>query len=97
MSERFPPLELTSDLARELEDEFKKHYGPNPNFKWKNDKGEPIGPFAVLAYEPLLLRVLLKTDLTFSMPDIHRIYFGRGWCWETLFYTKGPSTLAAMN
>lgn len=49
MSERFPPLELEDGLGRELESELKKHYGSNPNFKWKNDKGAPIGPFTVLS------------------------------------------------
>lgn len=49
MSERFPFLEFDEDSGRELESELTKHYGSNPNFKWKDDKRAPIGPFAVLA------------------------------------------------
>ena len=49
MLERFPALQFDNDSGQELESELTKHYGSNPNFKWKDDKGTPIGPFAVLA------------------------------------------------
>ncbi len=50
MSERFPPLGLENELGRALDDEIKKFYGSDVNFKWKDDKGAPIGPFAVISY-----------------------------------------------
>ena len=50
MSERFPPLVLGDELESRLENELTKVYGPEAGFKWKDGKGAPIGPFAVLAY-----------------------------------------------
>ena len=48
MSTRFPPGE-SSSLGDSFEAEVKKHWGENPNFKYKDEDGAPIGPFAVLA------------------------------------------------
>ena len=49
MSERFPPLQLDDEHGSALEDEMTKLFGQHAGFKWKHDRGEPIGPFAVLA------------------------------------------------
>ena len=54
MSERFPPLVLGDELESALENEVSKVYGPDAGFKWKDSKGAPIGPFAVVAYVPKL-------------------------------------------
>ena len=50
MSGRIPSRPLEDDLTLELESEIAKHYGSNPNFRWQDDTGIPIGPFAVIAY-----------------------------------------------
>ena len=54
MSERYPPLKFEDEHRSALENEMTKFFGPDPGFKWKDSKGIPIGPFAVLAYAPLL-------------------------------------------
>lgn len=50
MSKRFPPLELETELGQALDNEIHKFFGSDASFKWKDAKGAPIGPFAVLAY-----------------------------------------------
>ena len=54
MSERFPPLKLEDGQGSALEHELAEVFGPDAGFKWKDNKGVPIGPFAVLAYAPPL-------------------------------------------
>ena len=54
MSERFSPLKLDDEHGSALENEMTKFFGPDAGFKWKDNKGVPIGPFAVLAYAPPL-------------------------------------------
>ena len=54
MSERFPPLKFEDEQGSALENEMTKFFGPDAGFKWKDSKGVPIGPFAVLAYAPQL-------------------------------------------
>ena len=49
MSERFPPLDLDSELGHALENEIAQIFGPDAGFKWKDENDAPIGPFAVLA------------------------------------------------
>ena len=52
MSQRFPPIPLVdpSSLGSTFETEVRKHHGDNPGFKYKDQNGAPIGPFAVLRY-----------------------------------------------
>lgn len=54
MSERFPPLQLDDEHGSALGNEMTKLFGLDAGFKWKDNKGVPIGPFAVLAYAPPL-------------------------------------------
>ena len=54
MSKRFPPLKLEDVYGSALENEMTKLFGPDAGFKWKDNKGVPIGPFAILAYTPQL-------------------------------------------
>lgn len=51
MSQRFPsiPLDDPSSLGSTFESKVKKHHGDSPNFKYKDQNGAPIGPFAVLS------------------------------------------------
>ena len=51
MSQRFPPIPLDSSnpLGSSFEAEVRKHHGANPSFKYKDENGAPIGPFAVLS------------------------------------------------
>ena len=49
MSARYPAFEVGGDLERDLEGALRKHFGADLDFKWKDDKGALIGPFAVLA------------------------------------------------
>ena len=50
MSQRFPPIPLDdpSSLGSTFEAEVRKHHGDDPGFKYKDENGAPIGPFAVL-------------------------------------------------
>ena len=50
MSQRFPTILLDdpSSLGNTFETEFRKLHGDNPGFKYKDENGAPIGPFAVL-------------------------------------------------
>ena len=51
MSQRFPPIPLDSpsSLGSTFQSEVEKHHGHNPNFKYKDQNGAPIGLFAVLS------------------------------------------------
>ena len=50
MSHRFPaiPLDGSSTLGRTFESEVRKQHGDDPGFKYKDQNGAPIGPYAVL-------------------------------------------------
>ena len=52
MSKRFPANTDPSrpSITDTLDAELAKQYGAKPNFKYKDANGNPIGPFAVLAY-----------------------------------------------
>ena len=39
-------------MGSALDTEIIKFFGKDPGFKWRDDKGAPIGPFSVLAYVP---------------------------------------------
>lgn len=80
MSERFPPLGLDNELTRELESDLEKHYGLAPDFKWKNDEGAPLGPFAVLAYV-VKLRPYVRTSTDQAVrytPELFHPWMGLG-------------------
>lgn len=51
MSQRSPLLQFDDKYGNALEDEVTKVFVLDAGFKWKDHKGAPIGPFAVLAYD----------------------------------------------
>lgn len=68
MSQRFPPIPLDdpSSLGSTFEAEVRKHHGDNPGFKYKDQNGAPIGPFAVLRQV-----TRLSTSCQFRRAQLH--------------------------
>ena len=75
MSKRFPPTD-TNTVTTDLDVEVQKHHGDNPNFTYKDARGSPMGPFAVMAYRLFLpSNDLVKIDIAHILSAIHRNYF----------------------